>query len=89
VQIAKPNRHSKKLLELKELPILYGISWFHLIGINYPFFDFKYINGLNIFGLNRPAVFSREELHRLFSLYRNKTEVYNFHELLLITEMLA
>lgn len=34
-----------------------------------PWFDFKYINGNSIYGLNRPAVFSRGELKRLFHTY--------------------
>ncbi|MBV9860247.1 MAG: hypothetical protein JO038_09120 [Alphaproteobacteria bacterium] len=32
-------------------------------------FDFKYINGNSIYGLNRPAVFSRDELRTLFKEY--------------------
>jgi hypothetical protein len=41
-------------------------------------FDFKYINGYAIFGLNRPAVFSREDLRQLFVLYRAKTATQSF-----------
>ena len=36
-------------------------------------FDFKYINGRNILGLNRPAVFSKENIRKLFQLYRDRT----------------
>ena len=35
--------------------------------------DFKYINGRNIFGLNKPAVFSKEDIRKLFQLYRDRT----------------
>jgi pyridoxal/pyridoxine/pyridoxamine kinase len=35
-------------------------------------FDFKYINGRNIRGLNRPAVFSQQDLQDIFKLYCNK-----------------
>lgn len=36
-------------------------------------FDFKYINGRNVFGLNKPAVFHRSDLRMLFNLYSEKT----------------
>lgn len=36
-------------------------------------FDFKYINKRNILGLNRPAVFTHDDLKKLFDLYRTKT----------------
>lgn len=36
-------------------------------------FDFKYINGRNLYGLNKPAVFTRDNLEELFSLYKKKT----------------
>ena len=35
--------------------------------------DFKYINGRNIWGLNKPAVFSKEHMRELFQKYRNCT----------------
>ena len=35
--------------------------------------DFKYINGRNIWGLNKPAVFSKEDIRKLFQLYRDRT----------------
>ncbi len=35
--------------------------------------DFKYINGRNIWGLNKPAVFSKSEIHDLFELYKSRT----------------
>ena len=35
-------------------------------------FDFKYINGNSIYGLNRPAVFSRAELKKLFQVYEQR-----------------
>ncbi len=41
-------------------------------------FDFKYINGRNILGLNKPAVFSREELQHLFAIYCEKTACTSF-----------
>lgn len=40
--------------------------------------DFKYINGRNIYGLNKPAVFSKEEIRKLFQLYRARTGDSNF-----------
>ncbi len=45
---------------------------------DYRWFDFKYINGYAIFGLNKPAVFSRENLRQLFALYRAKTATRSF-----------
>ncbi len=41
-------------------------------GSDEPLFDFKYIWGRNIHGLNKPAVFTQEMLRRLFSLYAEK-----------------
>jgi hypothetical protein len=35
-------------------------------------FDFKYINGNSIWGLNKPAVFNRAELKKLFQVYEQK-----------------
>ena len=35
--------------------------------------DFKYINGRNIWGLNKPAVMSREDIRKLFQLYIERT----------------
>lgn len=35
--------------------------------------DFKYVNGRNIRGLNRPAVLSKEDIGKLFHLYRDRT----------------
>ena len=40
---------------------------------NIRWFDFKYLNGPNIFGLNRPAVFTREQLKDVFQEYKSKT----------------
>lgn len=40
--------------------------------------DFKYINGRNIWGLNKPAVFSKESMRKLFQLYRERTNEKNF-----------
>lgn len=40
--------------------------------------DFKYINGRNIWGLNKPAVFSKEEIGNLFHLYRDRTGEKSF-----------
>ncbi|MDO9069072.1 MAG: hypothetical protein Q7W05_11525, partial [Deltaproteobacteria bacterium] len=34
-------------------------------------FDFKYLNGRNVWGLNKAAVFGRQELKELFDLYRS------------------
>lgn len=34
--------------------------------------DFKYINGRNIWGLNKPAVFSKADMNAVFAKYRNK-----------------
>jgi hypothetical protein len=45
---------------------------------NERWFDFKYINGRNIYGLNKPAVFSRDDLKQLFTLYREKTNLTEF-----------
>ena len=41
-------------------------------------FDFKYIRGRNPWGLNRAAVLSRQDLHDLFELYRQKTGTHDF-----------
>jgi len=38
-----------------------------------PWFDFKYQSRRNPWGLNKAAVFSREDLHELFARYRQKT----------------
>jgi hypothetical protein len=46
----------------------YGNTWF----------DFKYINNRSIYGLNKPAVFEREDLKKLFQLYREKTYTTTF-----------
>lgn len=35
--------------------------------------DFKYINGRNIWGLNKPAVLSKEDIRTLFQVYRECT----------------
>ncbi len=35
--------------------------------------DFKYINGRNVWGLNKPSVFSKEDMRELFKQYRNCT----------------
>lgn len=45
---------------------------------NNSLFDFKYIVGRNIYGLNKPAVFSREDLKKLFALYCEKTGCLEF-----------
>ena len=41
-------------------------------------FDFKYINGRNVYGLNKPAVFSRDGLRHLFEAYCQKTGAPSF-----------
>lgn len=41
-------------------------------------FDFKYVIGRSIFGLSKPAVFNKEELHKVIELYRLKTGQANF-----------
>jgi hypothetical protein len=41
-------------------------------------YDFKYIGGRRARGLNRPAVFSRSDLKRIFGLYCEKTGVESF-----------
>lgn len=38
-----------------------------------PWFDFKYINGRSVWGLNKSAVFGRDDLAQLFRLYCEKT----------------
>jgi len=40
--------------------------------------DFKYINGRNIWGLNKPAVFTRNQIKEILSKYREKTGDKNF-----------
>jgi hypothetical protein len=48
---------------------------------NYPdqgWFDFKYMYGRNNLGLKRPAIFTREQLRELFTLYREKTGKHQF-----------
>ena len=37
-----------------------------------PWIDFKYINGNNPWGLNKPAVFSRSQLKKLFTIYEER-----------------
>lgn len=41
-------------------------------------FHFNYMKGKNPFGLNRAAVFAREDLSALFQLYRDKTGCPSF-----------
>lgn len=41
-------------------------------------FDFKYISGNSLWGLNKAAVFSRSELKRLFQTYEQKCGVAPF-----------
>jgi hypothetical protein len=36
-------------------------------------FDFKYVNGRSVWGLNKPAVFSSKDLRSIFALYQDKT----------------
>lgn len=40
--------------------------------------DFKYINGRNIWGLNKPAVFTKADMRSLFAKYREKVGDQNF-----------
>lgn len=40
--------------------------------------DFKYINGRNVFGLNKAAVFTRANIKELFEMYRVVTNQPNF-----------
>jgi len=41
-------------------------------------FDFKYVYGRSVFGLNKPAVFSRKGLADLFDLYRKMSGESSF-----------
>jgi len=41
-------------------------------------YDFKYICGRKTFGLNRAAVFSQDDLRRIFALYCQKTNIPTF-----------
>lgn len=41
-------------------------------------FDFKYLGGRNVWGLNKAAVFGRQNLKELFDLYRSKTGLADF-----------
>ncbi len=41
-------------------------------------FDFKYVNGRNVYGLNKPAVFTRNRLKQLFEVYCQKTGTPSF-----------
>jgi len=41
-------------------------------------FDFKYQRARNPWGLNKAALLSREDLHALFEVYREKTGVHDF-----------
>jgi len=41
-------------------------------------FDFKYIGKRSVWGLNKPAVFSRDDLKRLFALFCEKTGSLEF-----------
>jgi hypothetical protein len=40
--------------------------------------DFKYQRGRNPWGLNKPALLSRKNLHALFECYRQKTGIQDF-----------
>jgi len=48
------------------------------LGEEINFYDFKYINGRSVYGLMKPAIFSRENLKQLFNLYDEKTGSVNF-----------
>lgn len=41
-------------------------------------FDFKYVNGRSPFGLNKPAVFTQQDLTTLFALYGRKAGIPAF-----------
>jgi hypothetical protein len=41
-------------------------------------FDFKYVNGRQIYGLNKPAVFTQEMLNELFNKYCTITGATHF-----------
>ena len=43
------------------------------ISENVTWFDFKYINGRKIWGLNKPAVFSKDDLREIIIKYEKKT----------------
>jgi hypothetical protein len=47
--------------------------------INERWFDFKYVKGRSVWGLNKPAVFSPDKLSEIFALYQNKVGVAAFH----------
>lgn len=43
-----------------------------------PVFDFKYLRGRNPFGLNKPPIFERADLKKLFALYCDKAGAISF-----------
>lgn len=58
------------------IPMMWETSPFPHEGENW--FDFKYINGRNVWGLNKPAVLTRHELATLFHLYGDRTSTGTF-----------
>ncbi len=46
--------------------------------LNETWFDFKYINNRSIWGLNKPAVFTNQDLKKIFNLYKNKIGCCDF-----------
>ena len=62
--------------ESKYVPMMWETSPAPYNGVIW--FDFKYINGRSVFGLNKPAVFQRNDLLALFRLYCEKTGEQHF-----------
>ncbi|MCH7950972.1 MAG: hypothetical protein IH875_10945 [Candidatus Dadabacteria bacterium] len=58
-------------LENEYLPMMWETYFTHNPSENV--FDFKYLNGRNIWGLNKPAVLSKGELSQIFALYSKRT----------------
>lgn len=57
------------------IPMMWETSPFPFNDI---WFDFKYINNRNIWGLNKPAIFCQNDLRELFELYCKRTGKKSF-----------
>ncbi len=62
--------------EQKYLPMMWETYFTHNPTENV--FDFKYMNGRNNRGLNKPAVLSKNNLSQIFSLYNERTGNISF-----------
>jgi len=53
------------------LPMMWETT--HINHPNDSWFDFKYMNCRNSWGLNKAAVFTKDEFHRLITIYETHT----------------